>query len=84
MAGREQKVTFDLSPKTQRDLAEIKENASVIRTRLEDMKEMEHEKRIRDLEAWMQRQKGFHNGVNWLINFLIGILGIIIGSIFKL
>lgn len=69
--------------KLEETINEIRLDVAKILTRLEDLKELDHEKRIKEIEEWTERQRGFHAGINWLVNFLIGVLGILIGYFLK-
>jgi len=64
----------------ERKIEEIRIGVTKIETKLDDLKELSHEQRIKSLEEWKARQTGYRSGIQYLINLAIGILGILIGS----
>lgn len=82
--GGEASKPLTFSAKLERDVAEIKTGVEVIKTQLNDAKELNHEQRIKELEQWKERHSGYMQGIHWLLDFLIGVIGILIGYFLKL
>lgn len=72
-------------PETQieKDISEINVKLARIETKLDDTKELNHEDRIKALEVCLAKQSGFRKGVQYVVNFLIGLAGILIGKFFS-
>lgn len=62
------------------DVQEIRLKLERISTKLDDLSTMNHENRIKELELWKGATQGYRSAIHYMIDFIIGITGVLLGG----